>query len=152
MEQCCDSQTLSSTLFTCPHNENRGKPVKLITLKSLLMPSALERLNTYSLYRFCDTPDCPVVYFSEAGEIFTTQDIKVPVFQKHKEDHVPICYCFGWTRQRLRDAPTKTEHPNVVEQITAHIQAQRCGCEVNNPQGSCCLANIKLTIQQIQEP
>ncbi|WP_019011639.1 hypothetical protein [Deinococcus aquatilis] len=28
------------------------------------------------------------------------------------------------------------------EVIRGHIRANRCGCEVNNPQGSCCLGNV----------
>jgi hypothetical protein len=30
----------------------------------------------------------------------------------------------------------------VAERITALVKAERCACEVKNPQGSCCLGNV----------
>ncbi|MGC8713874.1 MAG: putative iron-sulfur cluster-binding metallochaperone [Leptodesmis sp.] len=126
----------------CPQDQSQGKPVKLITLKSLLMPQALERLNAQASYRFCHSVDCPIVYFSTAGDTFTTDDLKVPVFQKNPGQGVPICYCFDWTRQRLQQDLEQQEQTSAIAAITAHIQAGRCGCEVNNPQGSCCLKNV----------
>lgn len=32
-----------------------------------------------------------------------------------------------------------------------HIKADRCGCEVNNPQGSCCLGNVSAFIKQVKK-
>ncbi|BAY53105.1 hypothetical protein NIES2134_118120 [Thermostichus vulcanus NIES-2134] len=126
----------------CPQDQSQGKPVKLITLKSLLIPQALERLNSQASYRFCSSPDCPIVYFATAEDTFTTDDLKVPVFQKNPGEEVPVCYCFGWTRQRLQQHLGQQEQTSAIAAITAHIQAGRCGCEVNNPQGSCCLKDV----------
>ena len=134
---CCPSSPANETSFTCPRENNRGKPVQLITLKSLLKPAALERLEPQHEYRFCELPECPIVYFSNQGDTFTTDNLKVPVFQKDNGHDVSVCYCFGWSRQRLQHALTATGHSTAIESITAHIQAKRCGCEVNNPQGSC---------------
>ncbi|MEB3103874.1 hypothetical protein VF724_19850, partial [Paenibacillaceae bacterium T2] len=64
--------------------------------------------------------------------------IKVPVYQKNESEHTPVCYCFGWTRSRLKAGQTQ----DAIERIQMHMKAGRCGCEVNNPQGSCCLANV----------
>ncbi|WP_210404518.1 hypothetical protein [Chroococcidiopsis sp. TS-821] len=87
----------------CPHDGSNGKPVKLITLKSLLQPIALEQLDPQPPYFFCAHAECPIVYFSEAGQEFTTADVKVSVFQKDQRDTVPVCYCFGWSRQRINE-------------------------------------------------
>lgn len=127
----------------CPQDQSQGKPVNLITLKSLLIPQALERLNAQASYRFCRSADCPIVYFSTAGDTFTTDDLKVPVFQKNPGQGVPVCYCFGWTRQRIQQNLEQQEQTSAIAAITAHIQTGRCGCEVNNPQGSCCLKNVR---------
>ncbi len=132
----------------CPYDHRQGKPVKLITLKGLLLPTALEQLNSQTSYRFCDSSTCPVVYFSTEGQTFTTQDLKVPVFQKNEEDTVPVCYCFGWTRQRIQEALSDSEQ-SVTDAIAAHVKAGRCGCEVNNPQGSCCLSNISHYLESL---
>lgn len=149
MSQCCSIQPSGDRkLFTCPESCSHGKPIQLITLKSLLKPSALERLNPTSTYRFCDTPGCSVVYFSSREEIFFTEDVKLPVCQKDSGEDVLICYCFGWTRKRLRNELTLSGKSTAIESITTHVQSKRCGCEVNNPQGTCCLGNVKHAIQQ----
>jgi len=44
------------------------------TLKSLLTPKALETLNAKSNYFFCDSIDCPVVYFNDQGQTFILVD------------------------------------------------------------------------------
>jgi hypothetical protein len=92
MHRCCSEMELGDRPdpFRCPHNHRQGKLVKLITLKSLLLPTALEQLNPQTSYRFCESSSCPVVYFSAEGQTFTTEDIKVPVFQKNEGDNVPF--------------------------------------------------------------
>jgi hypothetical protein len=135
----------------CPYDQSQGKPVNLITLKSLLTPPALERLNSQATYRFCNSTNCPIVYFSASGDTFATGDLTVPVFQKDPGHEVPICYCFGWTRQRIQQDLEQTRQTSAIATITAHIKAGRCGCEVNNPQGSCCLKNVSDYMSERQE-
>ncbi|WP_448565062.1 putative iron-sulfur cluster-binding metallochaperone [Trichothermofontia sp.] len=135
--------------MNCPHDRSQGKPVKVLTLKSLLVPQALERLNSQVDYQFCSSANCSIVYFSAEGDTFTTSDLKVPVFQKDPAKEVPVCYCFGWTRQRIQAID---ESFSIVDSITKHIQAGRCGCEVNNPEGKCCLKNIRDYASQGEEP
>ena len=117
---------------SCPITLTPGKPVKLVTLKALLKPGALAQLEPSATFRFCDAPDCPVVYFSEA-QTFTTDDLLVPVYQKHPVGGALICSCFGHTAADLE------RDPSLKEAIRAHTKANRCGCEVRNPQGACCL-------------
>jgi hypothetical protein len=128
----------------------KGKMVQTITLKSLLIPSALENLNPNTAYYFCTAPDCPVVYFNEEGQIFSTEQVKVPVFQKDKGLNIPVCYCFGWSRDRIQQEIIKTGKSTAETNIRSHIQARRCGCEVNNPQGSCCLGNVRQLAQNYE--
>lgn len=148
MSDCCyhlpSNQFESRDKNQCPQDGTKGQAVQLITLKSLLKPRALEQLNSQTSYRFCNSSDCSVVYFSADGQIFTTNDVQVPVFQKHGGETVPVCYCFGWTRQALRQEMPKSGIDRVLSSIQAHMKAKRCGCEVNNPQGSCCLGNVQL--------
>jgi len=142
MSDCCTenpNQTQFHIEKFCPKNGSKGKSIQIITLKSLLKPEALKQLNPKVNYRFCSHSDCSVVYYSEEGQTFEIENLKVPVFQKNSDQTVPACYCFGWTRQRIREEG----NDRAVAEITNHIQAKRCGCEVNNPQGSCCLKNVK---------
>ncbi|WP_448600237.1 putative iron-sulfur cluster-binding metallochaperone [Thermoleptolyngbya sp.] len=154
-EFCCpsssDQESGSHWQRLCPKDGTKGKPVQLITLKSLLVPVALEQLNPASAYGFCPSPNCLVVYFSEQGQTFTTTDLKVPVFQKDMNEDVPVCYCFGWSCKRIREELNQSGENNAVDIITTHIKAKRCGCEVNNPQGSCCLENVRSVVKQTVE-
>lgn len=156
MPECCcpssyNKENGSLWQRLCPQDGTKGKPVQLITLKSLLVPVALEQLNPATAYGFCPSPDCPVVYFSEQGQTFITADLKVSVFQKNVNRDVSVCYCFGWSRQRIREELNQSGESNAVDMITTHIKAKRCGCEVNNPQGSCCLENVRSVVKQIVE-
>jgi len=153
MSDCCypnEEMTPVSQTSICPNNGSKGKIVPTITLKSLLLPEALALLNPNQTYRFCASPNCEVVYFSDDQQTFTTKDLKVPVFQKDNKETVPVCYCFGWTPKRIDDEIKTLGQTNAVEKITSHVQAKRCGCEVNNPQGSCCLVNIQSVINSLE--
>lgn len=147
-DDCCHPKTISGRR-TCPTDGTKGKPVESITLKSLLKPSALETLESDSTYHFCESSDCSVVYFNEQGRTFQTEQIKVPIFQKHHQGDVPVCYCFHWTRQRIIDFAASRNPEEIIQVITTHVQAHRCGCEVNNPQGQCCLGNVRQFVQSL---
>jgi hypothetical protein len=40
---------------------------------------------------------------------------------------------------------------NQLNTIRQNIKENRCGCEVNNPQGSCCLGNITEYINELSK-
>lgn len=110
----------------------RGRAVWIITLKALLTPGALARLDAGAAFQFCGDPACKVVYLS-AQHTYSTADLKGPVFQQAPGAGVPVCFCFSHTRAELmRGAATYTGQA-LLESITGHIQAGRCGYEVNNP-------------------
>jgi len=147
---CCNTKddSVSSVVSTsCLVGGHKNKQVQLITIKSLLVPSKLAEIDPSQTYYFCKDADCDVVYFSQSQQ-FMKQDLKVEVYQKEVADDVPICYCFGWTAKLIEASTNMNE---ISASITEHIQAGRCGCEVNNPQGSCCLGNINAEIKRIVE-
>ncbi|GEM50170.1 putative iron-sulfur cluster-binding metallochaperone [Deinococcus cellulosilyticus] len=129
------------TQVTCPQCKVPGKKVKTITLKSLLVPGVLKVLNPHLQHYFCRESHCPVVYYGE-DTVYLESQIKVPVLQKKSVGNPPACYCFGFSRGEVL-----AEGEKVVGEVKGHIQAGRCGCEVNNPQGSCCLGNLNALIQ-----
>jgi len=149
MSSCCQTPTKKpSTITDCPICLQKGKSVQLITLKSLLKPSALETIHPEWSYAFCSTPSCEVVYFSDL-QTYGKDMLKVSVFQKDDALDVPICYCFGWTRTRLAQAVQSSQRP--IELIREQVQANRCGCEVNNPQGACCLGNVTEFVRSLEK-
>ena len=137
----------------CKCRGSRSHGVALITLKALLTPAALARLNPEEAFRFCPELACDVVYFSPTLT-FRASDLKVPVFQKERTPEVPVCYCFGHTRAGLRRAAASGEGHALEASIRGHVRAGRCGCEVNNPQGRCCLGNVVTVLRAggVQEP
>lgn len=146
---CCTtakpSDTNTSIVMACPISGQKGKEIKLITLKSLLIPAHLAELDPTQTYYFCKDADCDVVYFSQT-QAFTKQHLKVKVHQKEIAKDVPVCYCFDWTPQSIAAA---ADASTISSSINEHIKAGRCGCEVNNPQGSCCLGNVNAEIKRL---
>ncbi|KEF34173.1 MULTISPECIES: putative iron-sulfur cluster-binding metallochaperone [Deinococcus] len=131
----------SSPAVPCPVSGHASLPVRLLTLKALLRPQALARLQPAPDFRFCPDPACEVVYFSPQ-QTFRVPDLKVPVAHKDPSGGVPLCYCFGFTRAEVEAAREAGRGAELVETIRGHIRAGRCGCEVNNPQGRCCLGMV----------
>ena len=142
LSDCCSASNSRESITICPSCKNKGKHVSIITLKSLLSPCALEKLQPEMNYYFCSTADCKVAYFNSDEQTFTKEELKVRVFQKESDNNIPICYCFNWTKHTIMEDLSSNGKSTVIQKITSHIKANRCGCEVNNPQGSCCLGNV----------
>lgn len=126
----------------CPVTGTIGKAVQQQTLKGLLAVSlrAVQGVE----YRFCPTPGCPVVYFAAGGgQTFEVPQVRERVYQKTPTDpSVKVCYCFGYTLGDIRDANPEKQRA-IVADIEAGIQAGQCACDLRNPQGSCCLGNVR---------
>jgi hypothetical protein len=133
----------------CPQCGSKGKRVDSATLKTMLSVSLLEVRDTQ--YWFCRDADCSVVYFRADGpQIFTIEQIRERVFQKEPNaDDVLVCYCFRHTPGIIRDEIQTTGSSTVVEEINAGIQAGKCACDWRNPQGSCCLGNVKEVVKRL---
>ncbi|KAF0821441.1 (2Fe-2S)-binding protein [Cytobacillus firmus] len=148
---CCSNKVTEVKIDgVCPTCKNKAKGVKLITLKSLLKPIALETLNANVNHYFCSSKECDVVYFDADNQKYLTSDIKVVVHQKDDYVTTPICYCFDWTKEKIEKHVKQELSPNPIEHIRENIKENRCGCEVNNPQGSCCLGNVTKYIKSIK--
>lgn len=134
----------------CPRCGSKGKKVDTLTVKALLAVS-LEQLRAQA-YRFCRTPDCPVVYFSTDGqEVYGEEELREQVHQKHPTaDQVFVCYCFRHTPGSIRQELLAQGQSSVVEAIQAGIAAGQCACEIRNPQGSCCLGNVTATVRRLE--
>lgn len=145
MGNCCDSshkKNINENAIVCPSCKNKAKNVQLITIKSMMKPSVLGSINAMENHYFCSTNDCHVVYFDTSYKEYLLSDIKVAVHQKDDSLSTPVCYCFDWTKEKIKQYVENELSPNPLEHIRANIKENRCGCEINNPQGSCCLGNV----------
>ncbi len=127
---------------TCPQCGQTAKPVQGQTVKALLAVTLREAHDRE--YFFCRTKTCPVVYFSpDGGQTFTLDHVRERVYQKEPEaDEVWVCYCFRHAVGELRAASPEARAA-IVEDINAGINAGQCACDLRNPQGSCCLGNVR---------
>ena len=143
MSDCCKVPvgTNKGKALLCRQCGREGKPVGRITLQALLKPEMLGVVNG-SHYRFCETPDCPVVYYADDGTQFRKDQIRVRVGLKETEDPIPVCYCFGVTEQMIRDEVQRTGQSTASARIRAEVKVGNCRCEVENPSGRCCLGEV----------
>lgn len=135
----------------CPSCEQSGTSIGLITVKSMLQPNALAELDPKQEFRFCASPSCEIVYFGNKGQHFRLTNLRRAVFQKSQDEQVEVCYCFGWNRIRMKTELEEDGQSTAVSSISAHIKAGRCACEINNPQGSCCLGNVAKVVKEVRE-
>jgi hypothetical protein len=165
-EMCCSHPAAgaqvcelpSTTVARVPHAVGmctvcgeKGKPVQGQTVKALLSVS-LRQVQKVE-YLFCYTPSCPVVYFTPNGkQSFTIQQVRERVYQKEAEsDDVFVCYCFRHTVGEIRLASAE-ERMALLDDINTGIQADQCACDLRNPQGSCCLGNVRALIRGLETP
>lgn len=146
MSDCCaTNQTHWPATMDCAVSGTRSKQVELLTVRSLVRRLPMAMPST--AYYLCEAPSCDVVYFPSNSEapIFHRSDLLVRVGVKETEDPLPVCYCFGFTRQDIWDEIRQTGKSTVARQITAEVKAGNCACEVKNPSGKCCLGNVTRT-------
>jgi len=107
--------------------------------------------------RFVGIPFAPSSIFLRKVKALGLTTSRFPSFKKkvaRKEsgEDVPVCYCFGWTRRRIWQELQGSKTPQaILEGIADHIKARGCGCQVNNPQGFCCLENVRQVILEMQQ-
>jgi len=134
----------------CPGCAEKGKPVQGQTVKALLAVTLRQVRNVE--YLFCRTQTCPVVYFSTNGEqTFTTNQVRERVYQKEPDvNDVFVCYCFRHTVGEIRAVSPETRL-SILEDINTGIQSDQCACDLRNPQGSCCLGNVRELMKRFEQ-
>jgi len=154
MSNCCENtkdgtcSLPTSKPGACPSCGKKGKPVAVVTVKSLVRDHT--RVPASASYSFCRTADCEVVYFSNQA-MFSKPDLKVRVGIKETADPIPLCYCFDYSREDIRRDIEASGNTSVLEDIKAEVQGGFCSCEVKNPSGTCCLGDITRAIQEAKQ-
>lgn len=150
-EDCCCEVPTSGGGSVCKECGNEGKPVKTVTLKSLVKEPRLQSIKNLDGFYFCETLGCEVVYFNNEQDIYLDKaDVAVRVGIKETEDPIPVCYCFGWTRKKILDQIKQKGFSTAVQEISTKVKAGKCACEVNNPAGKCCLGEVSKLVKQLQ--
>ncbi len=131
----------------CPGCGDKGRQVPDVTPRSLLDDEARARLDQVSDLRFCRRGDCGVVYFGGGSLGFRTKDLRVPVFQKSHDPERFVCYCFEHTVAVIRDEVRRTGRSAVPDLIATQCKLGRDRCDETNPQGACCLGNVRQVVK-----
>ena len=72
------------------------------------------------------------------------------MYQKEPEaGEVFVCYCFRHTTGDLLVASTE-DRGAILDDINTGINAGQCACDLRNPQGSCCLGNVRSLIKKAE--
>src|SRR6266404_3251268 len=144
-EAVCTGDDLPET-GRCESCKNKGRPVSRKTVLLMLKP---ELLATHGSYSFCSERDCSVVYFEDKGrELFTVDGLRIRVGVKVKDDPIPLCYCFGFDENHIRDEIELTGNTNIPDKVSELIREGLCACEARNPAGVCCLGEVNKTTKR----
>jgi hypothetical protein len=145
-----NSADTESVKKVCPLCREQGKSVEGQTVKATISVS-LREVGEGADYYFCRTKSCPAVYFDDAGKrTFSVDQIRVTVYQK--ESHNPdvmICYCFRHTVGEIKKGSIGRRQ-EIIDDINTGIKSGQCACDLRNPQGSCCLGNIRSLIRTLE--
>ena len=124
----------------------RGRGIRPTTLDALLKPGVP---HADTSWRLCRTAGCPTVYFSGVKTL-EADALTVPVGLKSHHPERPVCYCFGHSAADIQAAAGTPQ--SIFQQVSQACQRGVARCEVTNPQGVCCLGDIRaIETRQDQE-
>lgn len=160
------NQTPIAKRATCPSCEKKAKRISTVTLGALLIDEFAQEFlmdgdsccdSNYegctpikgdTGWRFCESTNCDVVYFSEEGDNqFVKSQLRVPVGVKETAGDRPLCYCFGHTVASIKDELRTKGSSDALEDIRQKMKDPGCRCETENPSGSCCLGIVAKGIE-----
>lgn len=145
---CCTPQSKSRE--PCPLCGERAKGVLSKTIEHMLTPQAKLRLSCLEGFYYCTTSTCDVVYFRD-GELLIQTDLSVLVGLKDGAFPATVCYCFHWTKEKIKAELEQTGKTMALDDIKAKIENPGCSCEILNPSGGCCLDDTGKAINAIKE-
>ena len=129
--------------MNCPTCRRETRKVPRLTLERLLTVSARTRLVEQDGFRFCPDSACDVVYIHPSGSHFTKGDLAVPVFQKDSDPYRLVCYCFEHSVREVEQDAAPDGSSAIADSITQQCRKHLDRCEETNPQGTCCLGNVR---------
>lgn len=141
--ECCDSKKIPAEKAICPGCDSAAQAVKVRTLKHWLKPPLVFNIPDLPFY-FCKTRDCHVVYFSQDCNVqYTKEQLRYRIGLKETSSPTTVCCCFGITEEMIMEEIKEGGKSAVSTWIAGEVKQGNCACDVRNPSGRCCLADIK---------
>jgi copper chaperone CopZ len=164
-----NDQTTTKKRLICPLCGSQGKRVGTLTIRAQLKDEFVDSTmgdnqacgrpgegcaprNDDTGWRYCDSPDCDIVYFSEDdGTTIAKSQLQVAVGVKEKSGERPLCYCFGHSVASIKEELRTKGRSEALEDIRTKMKHPGCHCETSNPSGSCCLGSVSKGLRIAQE-
>jgi len=144
---CCSPKPKGK--MECVECSTEAKAVLSKTLNALLTNEAKESLKSLEGFYYCKTSNCKVVYFKE-DIVLSQSDLKVEVGLKDGAIPATLCYCFGWSKEKIKSEIQETGDTEALSDIKSKMENPGCNCEVLNPSGGCCLGDVGKAIKDIK--
>ena len=144
---CCTPQPKGKEI--CPNCGEKAKGVLGKTVAHLVKEESKSRLDSFDGFYYCKTPTCKTVYFRE-DTVLTQEDMSVVVGLKDGATPATVCYCFDWTKEKIKAELEATGKTTALEDIKAKMENPGCSCEVLNPSGGCCLGDVGKAIKALE--
>jgi len=145
---CCTPKP--NTKAICSNCKEKAKGVLPKTLKALLKNKTILELSSLDGFFYCKTSNCDTIYFKDNIVLFQ-KDVKVIVGLKEYADPATLCYCFDWSKQKIKDEIMKTGSTIALDDIKAKMKNPGCSCEILNPSGGCCLSDVGKAIKDLKK-
>ena len=143
---CC--HPIEEDQSICPQCGQSAKTVPVITLETLLKLEVKATLQSLEGFHFCKTPTCGVVYF--CGDVLLWEDdLTIPVGIKEGTVPTTLCYCFGWTKEQIVEELKSKGETSAIDDIKAKMKDPGCACDIRNPSGRCCLADVTHAVKEL---
>ena len=142
---CCSPQPKGKA--ECPLCGKAAKGVLVKTLEHLLTDDAKAKLDTLEGFHYCKTPTCEAVYF-RGDEVLKQDALTVMVGLKGGANPATVCYCFEWTKEKIKAEIEATGKTTALEDIKAKMENPGCSCEILNPSGQCCLGDVGKVVRE----
>ena len=145
---CCSPKSKGKSI--CPRCGVEAKGVLAKTLDALLVDEVKEDNRSLEGWHFCKTATCEVIYFK--GTLVLDQaDVGIEVGCKAWASPFVVCYCFGWSREKIKDEISREGKSIVQSDIKTKMAEVGCSCEILNPSGGCCLGDVAQVVKEIKK-
>ncbi|WP_084190949.1 putative iron-sulfur cluster-binding metallochaperone [Methylomarinum vadi] len=137
MSDCCP-KTSAKTKRVCPECGSTCIKVGMATLYHQVRFPENQHIAVGDYY-FCSSTQCPVAYFSVAGETVPKQRLRT--YQEMQNGK--LCYCFDIDAEQYLSALRANRGAQIKDFVVRRTQLGDCACDIRNPSGQCCLARFK---------
>ena len=145
---CCSVKPKAKA--QCPTCKEEAKAVLAKTFEALVKEETKSKFDCFDGFYYCKTPTCKSVYFRD-DTVLTQKDISVVVGLKEGASPATLCYCFEWTKEKIKSELQQSGKTEALEDIKAKMKNPGCSCETLNPSGGCCLADTSKAIKTLQK-